>query len=290
MGRGRYDGQIDFFAPFAPADGTFLELGCATGALASVTRERLTPKRFDGVEMSPAREIAKSHMDNIYEEPLSVLVERGELHGSYDLILMSHVLEHLDDPAAEIRAMAKALATNGRIFIEVPNQSGHPRLPIDDNRFHIHFFSPASLSRLLALEGFNVIAMRTGVRLDARCTDAMQVVAQRFSIPVWSQSMISDHPDLGGDQEIVVWAAGGTANALLANFFDLSRIAFFVDRDVAKQGGLCLGRPILSPDVIGQEPRTILINSIDFVDAIAADIERRYPHAGHKVVRIGDLL
>ncbi len=290
MGRARYEAQIRFFRPFAPRDATILELGCATGTLAAMVRELMPLKRYDGIEMSPSGEKARQHLDNLYTEALPQLLKNGEVSACYDLILMSHVLEHLKDPAAELRAMKRVLAPGGAIFLEVPNRSGHPHLPIDDNIFHLHFFCTSSLSRMLAKEGLDTVAEATGVRVDARCTDAFQVIARPFAPPSWSKTLLSDHPMFAGENEIVVWAAGGTAKALLANFFDVSRIAFFIDNDTLKQASPCLGRPVRPPEALGRKPRTVLINSIDFVDSIAADIERLYPGVGHRIVRIGDLL
>jgi len=290
MGQARYQAQIDVIAPFAPAGATILELGCATGALAAMARASLPVARYDGIELSPAGEQARAALDSLYTRTLPELLRRGEIGRTYDLVIISHVLEHLRDPTAELRAMKAVLAPGGAIFIEVPNASGHPSLPIDDNIFHLHFFSVASISRLLAAEGLNTVSLRTGVRVDARCPDAMQVVARRFDPPAWSPTLLSDHPVFAGEDALVVWAAGGTAKALLANFFDVSRIDFFVDGNPAKQGLLCLGRPVRPPEALGNQPRTVLINSIDFVDAIAADIERLYPGVPHRVIRLGDLL
>ena len=289
MGRARYEAQVEFFAPFAPADASILELGCATGELAVVTRQLLSVKRYDAVEMSPAREKARAHVDRLFTEPLPDLLRTGQVDTKYDLVLMSHVFEHLEDPGAELRAMQKVLNPDGVIFIEVPNRSGNPRLPIDDNLAHLHFFTASSLSRLLAREGLETTAIRTGVRLDARCTDAMQVVARRFALPTWSKTRMSDHPLLGGASDIVVWGAGGLVEILLANYFDPARIDFFIDRNGGKRDWVCLGRPIRGPEALGPSPRTVLINSVDFADSIAADLERLYPGAGHRVVRIADL-
>jgi len=105
------------------------------------------------------------------------------------------------------------------------------------------------------------------VRLDARCADSLQVIARPFQMPTWSKTFLSDHSALIGENEIVVWGAGSLAYEILANFFDATRIAFFIDRNVAKQGSLCLGRPVRGPEALGHAPRTVLINSIDFADS-----------------------
>ena len=288
--RARLASQIDFFAPFAPRAARILEIGCATGELAAATREALHPARYEAIELSPAGAQAAGRVDRLYTEPLPILLESGAMASRFDMILMSHVMEHLNDPAAELEAMLRVLAPRGTVFLEVPNGAGHRRLAIDDNRSHLHFFSASSLVRMLANAGLETIATATDVRLDARYADSLQVVARRFETPTWSTTSLSDHPLLAGETGIVVWGAGSLADELLANVFDPGRIDFFIDRDPAKAGTRCLGREVRAPDALGDEPRTILINSIDFADAIAKDIGLASPGVGHRLVRIGDLL
>lgn len=282
--------QIRFFAPFAPAGAVILEIGCATGELAAATRETLDVARYEAIELSPAGKQARPHLDELYDQPLQRLLADGKVRSRFDLILMSHVIEHLEDPAAELRAMKQVLGAGGAIFLEVPNGAGNRRLPIDDNRAHLHFFSIASLTRMLANAGLDAVAAATDVPLDARYADSLQVIARPFRAPRRSHTLLSDHPAIAGDDNIVVWGAGSLAEELLANFFDPDRIAFFVDRDSVKQKGLCLGRPVRPPDCLGTTPRTVLINSIDFADSIISDITRSFPDVGHRLVRISDLL
>src|SRR5260370_28800927 len=129
-------------------------------------------------------------------------------------------------------------------------------MSMEDNVARLHFFSATSVSRLLAREGLETVAAATDVRLDARYADSLQVIARPFSAPTWSSTLLSDHPALAGETEIVVWGAGSLAKELLANFFDPRRIAFFIDGDIAKQDPLCLARPVRAPDALGSKPRT----------------------------------
>ena len=282
--------QVRFFAPFAPAGAAILEIGCATGELAAATRRTLDVARYEAIELSPAGREARPHLDQLYDQPLRRLLAEGRMRSLFDLILISHVLEHLEDPAAELRAMKQVLRPGGAIFLEVPNGAGNRRLPLDDNRAHLHFFSLASMTRMLANVGLDAVGATTDVRLDARYADSLQVIARPFHGPVWSKTLLSDHPAIAGEHDIVVWGAGSLAEELLANFFDRDRIAFFIDRDSAKQRGLCLGRPVRPPECLGSAPRTVLINSIDFADAIADDIARLYPGVPHTLINVGDLL
>ena len=163
-------------------------------------------------------------------------------------------------------------------------------MPVDDNRSHLHFFSTSSLTWLLARFGLETIATASGVRLDARYSDSLQVMARRFRTPTWSSTMLSDHAALVDIDKIVVWGAGSLAEELIVNYFDTDKIDYFVDRNSEKVGTPCLGRPVRSPESIGEAPRTILVNSIDFADSIAGEIARIFPNNSHRIVRIGDIL
>jgi 2-polyprenyl-3-methyl-5-hydroxy-6-metoxy-1,4-benzoquinol methylase len=286
----RLKAQADFVAPFCSSGANILEIGCATGELAAIVRKTMQPARYEAIELSPAGQHAKPYLDRLHTVPLTDLLAAGEIDRDFDVILMSHVLEHLEDPAAELRAMKSVLRGRGVIFLEVPNMSGHRRLPIDDNRSHLHFFSPSSLSRLLAIEGFEVVAAATGAWLDERYADSFRVVAKAFALPEWNCHLLSDHPLIAAETSIIVWGAGSLADEMLANFFDAARIDFFIDRDPKKHGNTLLGRPILAPEALGGEARTVLINSIDFAPAIMADLKALYPDTGHRLIPISDLL
>jgi len=283
--------QIAFFTPFVGQNPFVLEVGCATGELAAATRAALSPARYDAIELSPAGEAARPRVDRLFDRTLTELLAEGCIDGEYNLLLMSHVLEHIQDPATQLAAMKGVLKPDGVIFIEVPNGSGNRRLPIDDNSSHLHFFSAASLTRMLADQGLETVATATDVPLDARYADSLQIIARTFRIPRWAPTLLSDHPAFEGAKDIVVWGAGCLVQELLSNFFDPRKIAYFVDRDPRKQAGLALGKPIRAPESLaGETGLTILANSIDYGPAIAADIALMFPNAGHKVIQMSTIV
>jgi SAM-dependent methyltransferase len=72
--------------------------------------------------------------------------------GPYDLVLLSHVLEHFLDPRALLREVRAALRPGGLCLIEVPNEE--PAM-LDRHGFlepHLSFFRLPSLRHLLAVE------------------------------------------------------------------------------------------------------------------------------------------
>jgi SAM-dependent methyltransferase len=287
----RLQAQCAFFAPFVAAGARMLEIGCATGELAMTVQRRLRPDRYEAIELSQAAEVAGARVSRLYRRTLRELLAAGEVgRDGFDAVLMSHVLEHIEDIDAEVEAIASVLKPGGVAFFEAPHGSGNAALPVDDNVAHLHFFSLASLTRLLANHGLDVVAVQSGARLDARYADSLRVVARRFVTPRLADLKLGEHPALAGEP-VVVWGAGSLATELLANYLDPERIAYFVDKNPATHGTERLGRPVRPPQaLIGAEPTTILINSIDFAPAIEADIGALMPGHRHRLVRIGDVI
>ena len=100
-----------------------------------------------------------------------------------------------------------------------------------------------SLCRLLSNFGVEAVAVETGARLDARYADSLRAVGRVFSLPEWSNSLLSNHPLFEGEDKIVVWGAGSLAAEMLANFFDMSAIEYFIDKDPGK---MVRGRSVTS--------------------------------------------
>ena len=81
------------------------------------------------------------------------------LNGSFDVIIMRHVLEHFLDPAAALRTAYLALRSEGRLYLAVPNMgSWHRgfRGWSGYEPYHLHFFCVESLLAALHRAGFHV--------------------------------------------------------------------------------------------------------------------------------------
>ena len=288
----RLAAQADFVATRLGDGARALEIGCAAGDLAQALRRRKTFAAYDGVELSPARDLAAKRLDHVFAKPLEDLLTSGAIAAaSYDIVLASHCLEHLDDPSATIAAMQHAMKPDGLVFLETPNRSGHARLPFDDNHSHLHFFGASSLTRLMARHGLEAIAVETGARLDARYSDCLRVLARRHALPAADATLLSSHPALSGVDKLVVWGAGRMVDEMLAPFFDPAQIAFFVDTDVRKQGSLRLGARVRDPSALETgSPWVVLINSLESESAIRAEIAAHHRATVARVIGIAELL
>ena len=78
--------------------------------------------------------------------------------GSYDLVSLFHVLEHLPDPLQALRGIRTLLAPQGRLFIEVPDAAGMSSPCNTFFRAHTLYFSAHSLRSLALAAGFEVAA------------------------------------------------------------------------------------------------------------------------------------
>lgn len=149
-------------APIRPR--RLLDLGCATGGfLAEAQAKGWT---CEGVELSEdAVAVARR------EFGLNVI--RGDIHGlkvpagTYGLVTMWHVLEHLIEPMEAMRRASDLLAPGGYLFVELPNwdslgrrvrQSSWGALTPPE---HINFFNARSIGGAARNAGLDVIRCTT---------------------------------------------------------------------------------------------------------------------------------
>jgi SAM-dependent methyltransferase len=99
-------------------------------------------------ELYPAALLFTDELDET--ETLPEAVHRAELSdGAYDVVILSHVLEHFTDPKRLIRSAQNALAPGGIVVIEVPNDV--PGIfPLNGpDEPHLTFFTAQTLMALL---------------------------------------------------------------------------------------------------------------------------------------------
>jgi len=139
-----------------------LDIGCATGALLDDLRSR--GWRVTGVEISPSAKYARDARKlDVRGVPLEEIKFPDK---SFDVVLASHLIEHLNDPKAFLLETYRVLKDNGFCFITTPNISGFQarlfgsrwRSAIFD---HLYLFSAASLSNMLKNTSFKIESIRT---------------------------------------------------------------------------------------------------------------------------------
>jgi SAM-dependent methyltransferase len=142
-----------------------VEIGCGDGALLHALSLKELAESYDGFELSgPAAAIASGR-----GIPGAGRIEAYDgarvpaEDGQYDLAIVSHVLEHVPEPAA---LLAEAARVGRHVLVEVPleaNQSAkRPRKRAEALRIgHIQAFSRSDVHALASGAGLRVVAERT---------------------------------------------------------------------------------------------------------------------------------
>ena len=99
------------------AESRALEIGCSTGHFLQVLKPLV--KECVGVEINT--EYAEFAAQRVGVDVYETLEESGRREGSFDVIFLFQVLEHLEDPVASVTSFAKYLTPGGTLYIEVPN-------------------------------------------------------------------------------------------------------------------------------------------------------------------------
>jgi SAM-dependent methyltransferase len=153
-----------FYSGSATGDPTFktpetmLDIGCGAGAFLAKMREK--GWKVYGVEFDPrAAERGRQEGLDIFAGTIEAA---GYPDATFDYVRSNHSFEHINNPREVLREIRRVIKLNGLLFIGVPNVSGlmarwfgtywwYLGAPV-----HTFGYSPATLRRLLAEEGFIV--------------------------------------------------------------------------------------------------------------------------------------
>ena len=168
----------------------WLDVGGGHGHFACVAREVLPATEFDGLDFGEAILTARRRgwIAEAYQGQFTQLAP--QLVGRYDVVSMSHYLEHTRDPRKELDAAATVLPSGGYLVIEVPNPEcpyarwlGRLWLPWFQPQ-HQHLLSAANLERLTGEAGFESVRFEFGdAHLPVDLGFAAYIVASRIAGP-----------------------------------------------------------------------------------------------------------
>lgn len=150
-----------------------LEVGCGDGALLYELHRRGFGGRLAGAEITPAAvSIARDRpgIDDVWPyDGMHLPVPDG----AYDLGILSHVLEHVPDPAALLAEVARACRA---VLVELPLEAN---LSARRSGKRQHAAEVGHLQRL-NLSGVRRIAGRAGLAIACELEDPLPLEVQRF--------------------------------------------------------------------------------------------------------------
>jgi len=157
---------MDGLAHYAKTPGTMLDIGCYTGVFLDVAKRR--GWQTHGVEPSRwASEKARSKGHVVTNAPLQ---KAGLQPGSFDMVTIWDVIEHLQDPQGQLK-LAFDLLKPGGVFGLSTMDAGCMFAKLTGRhwpwymRMHFYYFTPASMSRMLRAAGFEVLRVERHKRI-----------------------------------------------------------------------------------------------------------------------------
>jgi spore maturation protein CgeB/ubiquinone/menaquinone biosynthesis C-methylase UbiE/Tfp pilus assembly protein PilF len=145
-----------------------LDVGCGAGAFGHTLKQERGVEEVAGIELV---ETAAARAREVLDQVLVGNLEEMDLpfpEGYFDCIVCGDVLEHLVDPAASLRKLARVLAPAGVIVISIPNVRFHDVVGMLSLGFwtyadagildqtHLRFFTRAELPGLIQRAGLEV--------------------------------------------------------------------------------------------------------------------------------------
>ena len=105
----------------APAPARWLDVGAGHGHFCIAAREAMPATHFDGLDLSDSIDEAarRGWVEHAYRGLFPELAPT--FAGGYDVVSMSHYLEHTLDQRAELAAAHTALVDGGCLMIELPD-------------------------------------------------------------------------------------------------------------------------------------------------------------------------
>ena len=147
----------------------WLDVGAGHGHFCCMARSVWPEVRFDGLDLSDSIDhaVARNWVDRGYRGLFPELAP--ELRAErYDVVSMSHYLEHTRDPKAEIEAASHVLGEGGLLMIEVPDPDcrlsrvlGSYWMPWFQPQ-HQHLLSARNLERVLREHAFEPLVWHRG--------------------------------------------------------------------------------------------------------------------------------
>lgn len=238
-----------------PAEGRLLDIGCGNGSFLSAWSRLIPGWGLCGTEVG---EKYKVQIESIPGVERLFTGDIAEVPGTFDVISLIHVLEHIPYPVVFLQRLRNKLKPDGLLFIEVPDcQQNCFMLLVAD---HCSHFSPNLLAGVVTAAGFDVqhatnqwVAKEVSVaaRPDPGASEGRAVnLPQSDSLEVFNgwqqlQRILAKVEPLARQQNFGLF---GTAIAATWLDAQLNRAArFFVDEDLNRVGNTHLGRPIVSP-------------------------------------------
>lgn len=276
-----------------------LDMGCGNGGLLKELKLR-GYKRIMGCD--PSFSCVQNVLNQNIESFQGTLFDESNISRKFDLVILSHVLEHVCDLQNAKQILLSLLNEGGKIYIETPDASRYVDFYVTPFHYfdveHINHFDARYQDLLFATSGMECIS--TGTKQMAVSQDkyypAVYSVLQKckrenvaFEYNDSLRKKIMSYIELSesnedisdkiqslynSNKEIIVWGVGSYTMSLLSST-DLAccNIKCFIDSNPLKQGTSLLGKEIKDISALIDFKGVVVICSALYASEIVAQIK-----------------
>lgn len=260
-----------------------LELGCGRGEYLALMQQ--TGMDAYGVEYS--EESVAHCRANGLQASRAFVDGSGSLleHAPFNAFFILNYLEHLPDPNASLRGVARNLADGALGFVEVPNFD----MILRKNLFsefiadHLLYFTRETLAAALNHNGFEIVECREiwyDYILCAVVRKRRRLELSHFkSCQERLGSEIEAYLSRFGAGKVAIWGAGHQALAVMSLTKMAGKIKYVVDSAPFKQGRFTPAThiPIVAPQLLSSDPvDALIVMAASYSDEVAGIVRQRF--------------
>lgn len=272
-----------------------LDAGCATGTLIGLLSDHGFTNLV-GLDPSPlAAATARKHYK--VEAYAGSFCDPPSEIGRFDVIILSHVLEHIADVKSAANGLASMVDEGGLVYLEVPDASRYSDFLVapyhDFNNEHVNHFSLQCLDTLLELRGFERVVGSSkevpiapdilypaafglwrksnqhgqSIPFDEVLRNSLEryVTASHkllSRLDEWIRANVRDEP-------VALWGAGNLTLKLLASTsLSDKNVSAIVDGSTQRQGVALSGNLVRDPLELKDFEGTVIVMSLHHASSI----------------------
>ena len=237
--------------PALTGSGRLLDIGCGNGALLQAFSHRFPKWRMIGTELN---EKYRSKVESIRGVEAMKACPPAGIDGTFDIITMVHVLEHVPNPISFLNELRSKLNPQSLLVIEVPNYLRNPfDLLITDHSTH---FTLESLSKVVRTAGFHIelvtnewipkeltlVAKKSGDEQGNAGIRTLNEASHEMFTLTWLECLVQESHSLAKQNTFGIFGTSIAGTWLHQELHD--HVSFFVDEDPSRIGKLYMGIPV----------------------------------------------
>lgn len=259
--------------------GSVLDIGCHFGAFLKALKNDLPEWKLSGLDIS---ERFRKEIESISPNSRFYLKNMPDQNKKFDLITLTHVLEHIENIPKLLSEIKSRLAQNGTFFIQCNDAENNPFLPLIFEQYYN--FSAKGVTALLEQNGFRVLDIKndwinkeltivtklfSSTHAETLQKPTPEVAAMTEKQRYWHALKSFIAAQQGSQQKVAIFGTTYASRWLGFNIDD--SVVCYVDEDKQQCNQLIMDKPVVKPESVPEGISILML----FPDAIAQLISQR---------------